>query len=345
MRFLVTGGAGFVGSALVRLLVRETGHEVLTVDKLTYAGNRANLSDVEFDPRHRFARADIADADAVATCLRDFAPDVVLNLAAESHVDRSIGGPAAFLGTNVVGTYTLLEESRRYWSSLPADQQGAFRFVQVSTDEVFGHLGEAGRFDEASAYAPRSPYAATKAAADHLATAWWHTFGLPTIVSRSSNNYGPRQYPEKLIPVAILAALHGRPVPVYGDGRNVRDWIHVDDHARALLLVATRGRPGEGYNIGGGAERRNIDLVRAVCAVLDELRPASPHVPHASLIRLVADRPGHDFRYATDAAKATRELGWRPGVPFDEGLRATVRWYLDSPGWWEPIPDLPVPPE
>ena len=337
MRFLVTGGAGFVGSALVRLLLREAGREVLAVDKLTYAGSLANLAEVASSPGYRFARADIGDGPAVAALLAEFAPDVVLNLAAESHVDRSIGGPGAFVGTNVVGAYVLLEEVRRYWSGLGPERRESFRFVQVSTDEVFGHLGETGRFDEASPYAPRSPYAATKAAADHLALAWWHTFGLPVVVSRSSNNYGPRQYPEKLIPVAILAALHGRPVPVYGDGRNVRDWIHVGDHARALLLVATRGRPGEGYNVGGGEERRNIDLVHAVCAIMDELRPDSPHVPHAGLVRLVADRPGHDFRYATDPAKASRELGWRPEVPFDAGLRETVRWYLDNPGWWGPL--------
>jgi dTDP-glucose 4,6-dehydratase len=309
----------------------------LVLDKLTYAGSLANLAEVASSPRYRLVRADVGDAPAAAALLADFAPDVVLNLAAESHVDRSIGGPGAFVGTNVVGAYVLLEEVRRYWMGLTPERRAAFRFVQVSTDEVFGHLGETGRFDEASPYAPRSPYAATKAAADHLAMAWWHTFGLPVIVSRSSNNYGPRQYPEKLIPVAILNALRGEPVPVYGDGRNVRDWIHVDDHARALLLVATRGRPGEGYNIGGGDERRNIDLVRAICGVLDELRPGSPQVPHASLIRFVADRPGHDFRYATDAAKAAHELGWQPRVGFGEGLRATVRWYLDNPGWWGPL--------
>jgi dTDP-glucose 4,6-dehydratase len=337
MKLLVTGGAGFIGSAVCRLFVGELGIEVLNVDKLTYAANLASLGAIEHEPRYRFDRADICDRTRIAALLAEFAPDAVLHLAAESHVDRSIDGPGDFIRTNIEGTYTLLDAALDYWRSLPAARAQRFRFHHVSTDEVFGSLGPAGRFSEASRYEPNSPYAASKAAADHLVRAWHATFGLPIVLSNCSNNYGPYHFPEKLIPLAILKAVHGEPIPIYGRGDNVRDWLYVEDHARALYAVLTAGRPGASYNIGGDGERTNLAVVTAICDLLDELLPDAAHRPHAKLIQFVADRPGHDRRYAIDAGKIRAELGWRPRQSFASGLRQTVRWYLDNRWWWEPI--------
>ncbi|MGD9738406.1 MAG: dTDP-glucose 4,6-dehydratase [Parvibaculaceae bacterium] len=333
-RILITGGAGFIGSAVCRMLVGE-GVEVLNVDKLTYAANLLSLASIADRPNYRFLKADIADLDTMMAALADFQPTAVMHLAAESHVDRSITGSAAFIGTNIVGTYRLLEAARAYWSALPADRAAAFRFLVVSTDEVYGSLGPDGSFNEGTPYDPSSPYSASKAAADHLAMAWHRTYGLPTIVSNCSNNYGPYHYPEKLIPLAIINALRGKPIAVYGDGSNVRDWLHVEDHARALALVVRRGIPGEKYNIGSRSERTNLALVRSLCAVLDALVPGS--APHDRLITFVADRPGHDHRYAIDPRKIEAELGWRPVETLDSGLRKTVAWYIDNRSWWEPI--------
>lgn len=336
LNILVTGGAGFIGSAVVRKIIGETDHRVLVVDKLTYAGNLASLAPVSADPRYAFARLDICDGPGLREAFARFRPDIVMHLAAESHVDRSIDGPGAFIETNIVGTYSLLQEALRHWRTLDAEGQAAFRFHHISTDEVFGSLGETGYFREDTAYAPNSPYSASKAGSDHLVRAWHHTFGLPTVMTNCSNNYGPYHFPEKLIPLVILNALEGRPLPVYGDGRNVRDWLYVDDHADALLLAATRGAAGETYAIGGHNEMTNIAVVRAICAILDELRP-DPAGPRARLITFVADRPGHDARYAIDASKIARDLGWRPKQSFDSGLRQTVAWYLDNPRWWGDI--------
>jgi len=335
VRILVSGGAGFIGSAVVRHLVGNMNVDVLNVDKLTYAGNPNSLQAVAHSPHYRFLKADIGDRAAMDAAFDAFRPDVVMHLAAESHVDRSITGARDFIETNVVGTYTLLEAARGYWSRLPADSKDGFRFLHVSTDEVYGSLGEEGLFREDTAYDPRSPYAASKAASDHLANAWWHTYGLPVVITNCSNNYGPFHFPEKLIPLTILNAMEGRPLPVYGRGVNVRDWLYVDDHARALVLVATKGRPGETYNIGGHNERRNIDVVTRVCEVLDRLRPDG--TPHAGLITYVADRPGHDARYAIDATKLETELGWSAEVAFDDGIERTVRWYIDNEWWWRPL--------
>lgn len=332
---LVTGGAGFIGSALVRRLIRETTYTVVTVDKLTYAGNLDSIAEVADDPRHRFERVDVADAAAVARVFADHDPDGVIHLAAETHVDRSIDGPAEFLRTNVLGTATLLDAALAHWRARGGGPE-AFRFHHVSTDEVYGALGPTGAFTEASPYAPNSPYSATKAASDHLVRAWHHTYGLPVVTTNCSNNYGPYQFPEKLIPLTILHALAGRALPVYGRGEHVRDWLHVDDHADALLAVYERGRTGETYAIGGGAERRNVDVVRALCALLDELAP-DPEGPHARRMTFVADRPGHDARYAIDAAKIARELGWAPRETFETGLRKTVAWYLANRAWWERV--------
>ena len=334
MRIIVTGGAGFIGSALVRHLVGE-GHEVLTIDALTYAGNRASLRDVEANARHRFVHADICDRAAMEQAFAAFKPERVMHLAAESHVDRSISGAADFVQTNVVGTFTLLEVARAFWSQLPADAAEAFRFLHVSTDEVYGSLGDQGLFREDTPYDPSSPYSASKAASDHLAKAWARTYGLPVVVSNCSNNYGPYHFPEKLIPLIILNALQGRDLPVYGAGDNIRDWLYVEDHARALDIIAARGRIGETYNVGGRNERRNIDVVRRICTLLDEIVPAN--APRESLIRFVADRPGHDERYAIDATKLETELGWREQETFDTGIAKTVRWYLDNAWWWQPL--------
>ncbi|HWD59392.1 MAG TPA: dTDP-glucose 4,6-dehydratase [Stellaceae bacterium] len=337
MKVLVTGGAGFIGSAVCRFFVGELGISVLNVDKLTYAANLASLRDVDAAPGYAFHRADIADRAALAGLMRAFGPDAVLHLAAESHVDRSIDGPGEFIKTNIDGTYALLEASLEYWRGLPAKRAARFRFHHVSTDEVYGSLGPDGRFTEESRYQPNSPYAASKAASDHLVRAWHATFGLPTVMTNCSNNYGPYHFPEKLIPLAILKALHGERVPIYGNGENVRDWLHVEDHSRALHLVLTKARPGDSYNIGGEGERTNLEVVNAICDLLDKLLPGSPHRPHRGLIEFVADRPGHDRRYAMDAAKIAGELGWRPRETFASGLRKTVAWYLDNRWWWEPI--------
>ena len=335
MKILVTGGAGFIGSALCRYLVGEVGCEVLNVDKLTYAGNLSSLAAVSNDPRYAFLQADIADREAMRAAFARFAPDCVMHLAAESHVDRSISDARAFIDSNVVGTYVLLEAAREYWQALPPDRASAFRFLHVSTDEVYGSLGETGLFSETTPYDPSSPYSASKAASDHLASAWQRTYGLPVVVSNCSNNYGPYHFPEKLIPLAILNAMHGKEIPVYGNGRQVRDWLYVEDHARALHLIATRGVPGETYNVGGGNERRNIDVVERIAALLDEVWPAC--APHARLITFVADRPGHDARYAIDATKLERDLGWCARETFDTGLARTVRWYIDNEWWWRPL--------
>jgi len=338
-RYLVTGGAGFIGSALVRLLLREQASHVLVVDNLSYAGNLDNLAPVAHLPGYRFERADIGDAAQMAMLLAEFQPQVIFNLAAETHVDRSIDGPAAFLQTNVTGTFVLLQAALAHWTRLAEAERKTFRFVHISTDEVFGSLGETGLFHEESPYQPNSPYSASKAASDHFVRAWHHTYGLPTIVTNCSNNYGPCQFPEKLIPVTILNALEGKPLPVYGRGENVRDWLFVDDHAAALARVAERGQPGQTYAIGGNAERRNIDVVREICRLLDEAMPSSGGVRRERLISFVADRPGHDQRYAIDAGKIGRELGWRPAVTFEDGLAATVRWYLDNQPWWQRVRD------
>ena len=329
----VTGGAGFIGSAVVRHLISETNHHVVTIDRLTYAGHRANLAPVLDDPRHELVVEDIADASAMHDAFVRFAPDRVLHLAAESHVDRSIDGPADFIQTNIVGTYTLLEAARTYWRTLDDDAAERFRFVHVSTDEVYGELDNEGAFKETTPYDPSSPYSASKASSDHLARAWQRTYGLPVTVTNCSNNYGPYQYPEKLIPVIILKALTGDPIPVYGTGENVRDWLFVDDHAEALRTVMDRGEPGETYNIGGRAERQNIEVVHAVCDALEELRPSSLDGGYRSLISFVDDRPGHDWRYAIDCSKIERELGWTPSVTFDDGIRRTVQWYTQHLKW------------
>lgn len=336
-RYLVTGGAGFIGSALVRHLIVETAHQVVVLDKLTYAGNRESLAPVAGNPRYRFVRGDIGDRALVGRLLAEFQPDAIIHLAAESHVDRSIETAADFVQTNIVGTYALLEEALAYWRGLSQPDVSRFRFHHVSTDEVFGALGAEGAFDEASPYRPTSPYAASKAASDHLVRAWHHTYGLPVVVSNCSNNYGPYQFPEKLIPLMILHCLEGKPLPVYGRGENVRDWLFVDDHARALLAVAEAGRVGETYAIGGGAEKSNIEVVRAICGLMDDMAPDPRIGSRETLIEFVTDRPGHDFRYALDPAKIGRELGWTARESFESGLAETVRWYLDNRAWWDRI--------
>jgi dTDP-glucose 4,6-dehydratase len=336
MKIIVTGGAGFIGSALVRHLVGHTDHEVLVVDKLTYAGNLASLASVQSHPRYHFSLTDICDRSAVANIFASFKPDAVMHLAAESHVDRSIDGPVEFINTNVVGTYVLLEAAFAHWRKLGRRAQD-FRFLHVSTDEVYGALKEEGYFTEETRYDPRSPYSATKAASDHLVRAWSHTYGLPILLTNSSNNYGPHQFPEKLIPLTIIKGLAGEPMPVYGRGLNIRDWLFVDDHVQALTLVLERGRVAETYNIGGKAERRNIDVVSAICDAMDRLTQCPTGASHRELITFVPDRPGHDFRYAIDFAKLNAELGWSPMHSFEAGLNTTVKWYLDNRAWWEPL--------
>jgi len=337
MKVFVTGGAGFIGSAVCRLFVGELNATVLNVDKLTYAANLSSLRAVESSPRYAFCQADICDREAIGRLLCEFDPDAVLHLAAESHVDRSIDGPADFIKTNVEGTCVLLEATLAHWQRLPAERAARFRFHHVSTDEVFGSLGATGRFTETTRYRPNSPYSASKAAADHLVRAWQETFGLPTVISNCSNNYGPYHFPEKLIPLAILKALHGESIPIYGKGDNIRDWLYVEDHVRALFSILKEAPAGESYNIGGNAERTNLDVVRSICLLLDEMLPDSPHRPHQRLITFVTDRPGHDRRYAMDIAKIGRELSWEPGENFESGLRKTVSWYLTNRWWWEPI--------
>jgi dTDP-glucose 4,6-dehydratase len=336
MKVVVTGGAGFIGSALVRHLIGHTDHEVLVIDKLTYAGNLASLAAVQGHPRYHFVRSDICVRSAIAEIFSSFDPDVVMHLAAESHVDRSIDGPAEFINTNVVGTYVLLETALAHWRSL-GPRSDRFRFLHVSTDEVYGALKDEGYFTEETRYDPRSPYSATKAASDHLVRAWSHTYGLPILLTNCSNNYGPHQFPEKLIPLTIIKGLQGEPMPVYGRGLNVRDWLFVDDHAQALTLVLEGGRVGETYNIGGKAERRNIDVVSAICDAMDQLTKCPTASSHRKLIHFVPDRPGHDLRYAIDFGKLNRELGWSPEHSFETGLNATVQWYLENRAWWEPL--------
>lgn len=341
-RILVTGGAGFIGSAVVRHIINDTDDSVMVVDKLTYAGNLASLAPVAQDSRFVFEQVDIVDRPELDRVFSQYQPDVIMHLAAESHVDRSIDGPAAFIDTNIVGTYTLLEAARAYWLTLETEKRAAFRFHHISTDEVYGDLHSADDFfTETTPYAPSSPYSASKAASDHLVRAWLRTYGLPTLVTNCSNNYGPYHFPEKLIPLMILNALAGKPLPVYGDGQQIRDWLYVEDHARALYLVATTGKVGETWNIGGHNERKNIEVVETLCALLEELVPEKPEgVAHyRDLITRVVDRPGHDLRYAIDASKIERELGWVPQETFESGIRKTVQWYLNNPSWWQQVLD------
>lgn len=339
---LVTGGAGFIGSAVVREIITATSDNVVVVDKLTYAGNLMSLAPVAGDPRFAFEQVDICDRAELDRVFRHYQPDTVMHLAAESHVDRSIDGPAAFIETNIVGTWTLLEAARAWWNTLANDKKSAFRFHHISTDEVYGDLHDSGAFfTETTPYAPSSPYSASKASSDHLVRAWKRTYGLPTLVTNCSNNYGPYHFSEKLIPLTILNALAGKPLPVYGNGQQIRDWLYVEDHARALYRVATSGEPGETYNIGGHNERKNIEVVETICDLLEELAPRKPEglARYRDLITFVADRPGHDLRYAIDAAKIARELGWTPAETFTSGMRKTVEWYLANEAWWQQVLD------
>ncbi|MEQ8903292.1 MAG: dTDP-glucose 4,6-dehydratase [Roseovarius sp.] len=333
MRLLVTGGCGFIGSAVVRLAVAR-GHHVTNLDALTYAGRPENVADVAGSPLYRFVHADLRDRPVLDRIIEDTAPDAVMHLAAESHVDRSIDGPGDFIDTNITGTYNLLEAARAFWQH--AGRPESFRFHHISTDEVYGSLGPTGLFTEDTPYDPRSPYSASKAASDHLVRAWHHTYGLPVVLTNCSNNYGPYHFPEKLIPKVILNAMHGQPIPVYGRGENVRDWLYVEDHADALLLAVAKGEPGRSYNVGGHNERRNIDLVHTICDLMDEMQPRAAG-PYRNLVEFVTDRPGHDARYAIDPDRITRELGWQPSVTVEAGLRRTVRWYLDNRDWWQPL--------
>lgn len=337
LRILVTGGAGFIGSALVRHLIGNTQHEVMTLDKLTYAGSLMSLREVEGNARHRFVQADICDLKAVTAAMQAFRPTVIAHLAAESHVDRSIDGPGEFIQTNLVGTFIVLQAALAHWRSLEGEAKATFRFHHISTDEVFGSLGDEGYFTEDTPYDPRSPYSASKAGSDHLVRAWHHSYGLPTLVTNCSNNYGPYHFPEKLIPLMIIKALAGEKLPVYGNGENVRDWLYVDDHVRALQAVFERGTPGETYNIGGHNEIKNLVVVEAICDLLDRLRQRTDGMSYRSQISFVTDRPGHDHRYAIDAAKIRTALGWSPCETFDTGLKRTVQWYLDNEAWWRAI--------
>jgi dTDP-glucose 4,6-dehydratase len=337
MRIFVTGGAGFIGSALVRHLIENTNHEVLNFDKLTYAGTLSTVERVAGSNRYRFVQGDICDADAVRAAIAEFKPNVITHLAAESHVDRSIDGPGAFVQTNVVGTYTMLAEARSHWLGLDEDAKAAFRFHHISTDEVYGSLGDTGLFTEETPYDPRSPYSASKAGSDHLVSAWGHTFGLPVLITNCSNNYGPYHFPEKLIPLMIAKALDGEPLPIYGKGDQVRDWLYVEDHVRALQAVFERGEPGRTYNVGGHNERQNIEVVKTLCAILDERRPRADGTSYAEQMTEVADRPGHDKRYAIDASRIGDELGWTPAETFETGIAKTIDWYLANEDWWRPL--------
>ncbi|MGR9045365.1 MAG: dTDP-glucose 4,6-dehydratase [Gammaproteobacteria bacterium] len=334
---LVTGGAGFIGSNFVHRMLRKGDVKVINLDALTYAGNLETLADVDGDANHRFVLGSIGDKSLVDYLLSRYHPDAIVNFAAESHVDRSIDDPGAFIQTNVVGTYGLLESSRKYWEQLQGSAKDNFRFLHVSTDEVYGSLGDEGKFTERTPYQPNSPYSASKAASDHLVRAYHHTYGLPVLTTNCSNNYGPYQFPEKLIPLMILNALSGKLLPIYGKGQNVRDWLYVEDHCSAIETVLDKGRVGEVYNIGGNNEKTNLDVVETLCLLLDELNPDSPYKPHKSLMTFVTDRPGHDLRYAIDAGKINRELGWQPEETFETGLRKTVQWYLDNSAWWQNV--------
>lgn len=337
MNIIITGGAGFIGSTLIRHIIKNTNHQVVNVDKLTYAGHLESLEEITKSERYSFEKVDICDSKEIKRIFQQYKPDAIMHLAAESHVDRSIDGSAEFIRTNIVGTHTLLEEAKEYWKSLEGESKKNFRFLHISTDEVYGALGDTGFFTEDTPYDPRSPYSSSKASSDHLVRAWFHTYGLPTLITNCSNNYGPYQFPEKLIPVVILKALQGKEIPVYGKGENVRDWLYVDDHAKALLTVLLNGKPGETYNVGGHNEKKNIDVVNTICSTLDKLSPKPNGESYKSQITFVTDRPGHDFRYAIDASKIDNELGWKPEETFESGMLKTIQWYIENISWCEAV--------
>lgn len=337
MKILITGGAGFIGSALIRHIIKNTNHTVVNVDKLTYAGHLESLEEISNSERYTFEKVDICNSKEIKRIFQQYKPDAIMHLAAESHVDRSIDGSAEFIRTNIVGTHTLLEETKAYWKGLGSNEAEKFRFLHVSTDEVYGELGDTGLFTEETSYDPRSPYSSSKASSDHLVRAWFHTYGLPTLITNCSNNYGAYQFPEKLIPVVIIKALQGKEIPVYGKGENVRDWLYVNDHAKALLTVLLNGEPGETYNIGGHNEKKNIDVVNTICSTLDKLSPKANGESYKEQITFVTDRPGHDFRYAIDASKIDKELGWKPEETFETGMHKTIQWYLNNINWCEAV--------
>ena len=339
MKIIVTGGAGFIGSAVIRQYINDTEHEVINLDALTYAGNLESLAEVDQSPRYTFEHVNICDMDELQRVFQQYQPDAIMHLAAESHVDRSIDGPAAFIQTNIVGTYNLLDVAKKYWDTLSGEKKGSFRFHHVSTDEVYGDLDETGYFTEETSYAPSSPYSASKASSDHLVRAWHRTYDFPIVITNCSNNYGGYQFPEKLIPLVTLNALEGKALPIYGKGDQIRDWLHVDDHARALRLVLETGKNGETYNIGGHNEKTNLEVVKTICSLLDKLVPDSPYIPHESLITYVTDRPGHDLRYAIDADKIAAQLGWTPAETFESGIEKTIHWYLENSEWCQHVQD------